>query len=90
MINIFTTYNKTYIRFRESIYLLIILLFLGNGIVYGQFDIPPKPTSKTKQTAVYDDIGLLNSYQQKSLELKWRRSFLTRCSMGAKMGHWTS
>ncbi len=56
---------------RKSAYLLCILLFLGTPLtVQAQYDIPPKPSKKTEQTAVYDYIGLLNTYQQKSLEQK--------------------
>ncbi|WP_299683816.1 YgcG family protein [uncultured Dokdonia sp.] len=74
MTDTFATYKGFYIRFRESInnsiFLFLAFLFLGNGVIHAQFDIPPKPTSNAKQTAVYDYIGLLNSYQQKSLEQK--------------------
>jgi len=75
MIDTLATYKRVYIRFctsatlsiNYSVYMLFILLFLGNGVVHAQFDIPSKPS---KQTAVYDYIGLFNSYQQKSLEQK--------------------
>lgn len=69
-----STYKRGLVRFRESvrinIHLLCVVLFLGGFTLHAQFDIPPKPNSKTEQTALYDYIGLLNSYQQKSLEQK--------------------
>jgi uncharacterized protein len=67
-------YKSICFRFRESINcgtrFLFLLLFLGSGIAHAQFDIPPKPSGNTEQTAVYDYIKLLNSYQKKSLEQK--------------------
>ncbi len=69
------TYKSIFIRFRESktrrISLLFIFLFLGSIFtMQAQFDIPPKPSKKSKQTAVYDYIKEFNSYQKQSLDQK--------------------
>ncbi|GGG19143.1 methanol dehydrogenase [Dokdonia pacifica] len=70
MIDTLATYKGVHIRFRESVYMIFILLFLGNGVVHAQFDIPAKPSSKTEQRAVYDYKKQLNSYQFNTLNQK--------------------
>jgi len=78
MINTLATYKRMYKHFRtsatlsinHSIYLLILLLFLGNGVAHAQYDIPPKPSSNEKQRAVHDYIKQLNSYQFETLDQK--------------------
>lgn len=75
MIHIQSIYKSICIRFCESkdrcISLLFVLAFLGSGFtVQAQFDIPPKPSKKSDQTAVHDYINLFNSYQKQSLDQK--------------------
>lgn len=70
MKNILATYKGICVRFRESISLLFLFIFLSAGIAHAQFDIPEKPSKNTEQTSVYDYVGLFNTYQQKSLEQK--------------------
>lgn len=55
------------IRFRESI--LTLLLCLVSLLVYGQYDIPAKP-SKANPDAVYDYAGLLSQGEKEALERK--------------------
>ncbi|MCK0130118.1 TPM domain-containing protein [Flavobacteriaceae bacterium F08102] len=48
-------------------FFLLFLVFVGHSFMYGQMDIPPKPT---KQTSVYDGAKILNAVEKSSLEQK--------------------
>lgn len=66
---------KGLLTFRNSLLpsrcaVAFVLLFLIGTIATAQFTIPEKPSSKTKQTSVYDYIGLLPPGQATALEQK--------------------
>lgn len=55
---------------KNKIHILVTIFFLFLGFqVVGQFDIPEKPNT-TKQTSVYDYIGLLSKGEKTTLEHK--------------------
>lgn len=55
---------------KKSLFLLFILMLMGQGFVYAQFDIPPKPET---QKSVYDNADLLSDAEENLLRNKLER-----------------
>ena len=54
---------------RISISLLFLFQFVSIA-VFGQFNIPQKPSKVTEQVAVYDYANILSAAQEKTLDTK--------------------
>lgn len=59
---------NTYLKYTTSLFFFGFLLV--QTALFAQFEIPKKPTSASKQTGVYDYVGLLSDTQKKLLENK--------------------
>lgn len=55
---------------KKSLFLLFILILTGQGFVYAQFDIPPKPDT---QKSVYDNADVLSDAEENLLRIKLER-----------------
>jgi len=60
---------NSFISKQTFLFSIIALLFF-NTIGFAQYDIPEKPSSPTKQTSLYDYIGMLSPSEKNALEQK--------------------
>ncbi|MCF6307549.1 MAG: TPM domain-containing protein [Flavobacteriaceae bacterium] len=60
----------TNLNLKKSFLFTVIGLLFFTSVGFAQYDIPEKPSSTSKQTSLYDYIGMLSSSEKNALEQK--------------------